>query len=158
MGDKDVQVCIFIPVKSMNKLLIISHDPTLSLRYAEELTEEGYDVIIGMREPIADLIAAEQPDLIVWDRDTRDEKSLLKAIGKASENIPVIFGLDRVPLTSGLPQHRQSEYFIKRSDLEELKIKVKRLLRPQNLPIEDIGKLGPFSNAPASQLNLGFFT
>ncbi|RPI75254.1 MAG: response regulator [Desulfobacteraceae bacterium] len=139
----------------MNKILVICPEPSLRLFYAAELMEEGYEVATADREPIAGLIEREWPDLVVLDhRDLGDQEVLVKAIRKERNELPVIFGRDRVHLKSDRNRYPQTDYFIKGTDLEGLKIKVKRLLRPQTLPVENMETLIPFSNAPASQLNL----
>ena len=52
----------------MNKILIVDDDEPIQILYADELTEEGYDVITtGDGVGLLGLIAEAQPDLVVLD-------------------------------------------------------------------------------------------
>jgi DNA-binding response OmpR family regulator len=140
----------------MNKLLIIEREPSLRLLYAEELMEEGFEVITSDDAQLPDLIAQESPDLMVWGMDIGKGKTLMKTMRVRQVGLSVIFELDHIPLKSDLPMEPNEDYFIKSSDLEELKTKIKKLLNPQSMVLSEADKLHPSAATVTCQLDLNF--
>ncbi len=116
----------------MSRILVIDDDPSIRLLYSDELREEGYDVIEegdGMK--VLQLIREERPDLIVLDEKLGRLRGVevLKEIRRGGASVPVI-------LCTAYPLLRHSQkctgaddYATKTSDLSELKIKIRGLLR-----------------------------
>lgn len=115
----------------MNKLLIVDDDVPIQILYADELTEEDYDVITtGDGLGLLGLIEEAQPDLVVLDIRLGESNGLdlLQDIRNTYYELPVI-------LSSAYPAFKYdmksiaADYFVvKSSDLSELKVKIKMAL------------------------------
>ena len=115
----------------MNKLLIVDDDVPIQILYADELTEEDYDVITtGDGLGLLGLIEEAQPDLVVLDIRLGESNGLdlLQDIRNTYYELTVI-------LSSAYPAFKYdmksiaADYFVvKSSDLSELKVKIKMAL------------------------------
>ena len=123
----------------MNKILVIDDEYAIRLLYEEELSCEGYEVITSAgSDCLYDTIKQQQPDLIILDIRMKADNGLdvLMKIRNEFYNLPVI-------LCSGYPYFKQNrkaiaaDYFVdKRSDLRELKSKVKMAMQ-SNVRLQD---------------------
>lgn len=126
----------------MNKILVIDDDYAIRVLYEEELCEEGYEVVTsGECASILDTISVEMPDLIVLDVELGRFNGLdiLTDIRNTFYQMPVI-------LCSHIAEYRYdlraiaADYFvIKRSDLRDLKLKIKMAMEA-GLTYQDINK------------------
>ncbi len=115
----------------MEKVLCIDDDPSLLRLYQEELTEEGYKVVVAKdgKEGLVKF-EKEKPQVIVMDiRMPKMDgiEALTTMLGK-DRQIPVI-------LNTAYPQYKDNfltwgaeAYVIKSSDLTELKLKIREVL------------------------------
>lgn len=115
----------------MEKILCIDDDQSLILLYHEELSEEGYKVVVAKdgKEALAKF-EKEKPHLIVMDIRMpimNGIEALTAMLGK-NRQVPVI-------LNTAYPQYRENfmtwgaeAYLIKSSDLTELKRKIREVL------------------------------
>ena len=111
----------------MNRILIVDDENVIRILYADELTEEGYDVITcGDGSRILDLIEENKPDVVVLDikMGKYNGLDLLQDIRSDYYDLPVI-------LSSAYPAFEKDGrsiaadyYVVKTSDLNDLKIKV----------------------------------
>ena len=125
----------------MNKILIVDDDETIRMLYADELTEEGYDVIASSDgSQLMELIAQKKPDLIVLDVWLGEYSGLdlFQDIQNTYYNLPVIlctvylsFKYDPKPVASGY-------YVVRSTDLSDLKLKVKMAI--------EVGSQAPHKN------------
>jgi DNA-binding response OmpR family regulator len=116
---------------TMYKILVVDNEEAIQILYADELTEEGYEVIaIGDGSQVMRLIEQRSPDLIVLAvrLGKYDGLDLLQDIRNTYYNIPVV-------LCSAYPHFRYDPrsiaadyYVLKSSDLRELKQKVRMAL------------------------------
>ncbi len=115
----------------MEKILCVDDDLSLLRLYQEELTEEGYKVVLARdgKEAMAKF-EKENPDLVIMDirMPMMDGIETLTAMLGKNRQIPVI-------LNTAYPQYRENfmtwgaeAYIIKSSDLTELKQKIKEVL------------------------------
>jgi len=115
----------------MEKVLCVDDDANLLRLYEEELTEEGYKVVVAKdgREAIKKF-EKESPQIIVMDirMPVMDGIEALTAMLGKDRQIPVI-------LNTAFPQYRDNfmtwgaeAYVIKSSDLTELKKKIRECL------------------------------
>ena len=115
----------------MEKILCVDDDDNLLLLYQEELSEEGYKVILAKdgKEALAKF-AKEKPQVVVMDirMPVMDGIEVLTAILGKDRQIPVI-------LNTAYPQYRENfmtwgaeAFVIKSSDLTELKQKIREVL------------------------------
>ena len=147
----------------MNRILIVDDDPAIQLLYAEELSEEGYDVVSSDGEKgLLQLIGAKRPDLILLDVKLRSRSglSLLRDIRNAFHGLPLI-------VTTAYPTFQidpesigADAYVTKNSDLTGLKQQIGKCLATPS-PSEE-KRIIPGTNAqttvmePAMQLGMRF--
>lgn len=124
----------------MEKILIVDDDLSLLRLYQEELSEEGYKVILA-KDGMEALkkFEKESPQLVVMDirMPVMDGIETLTALLGKNRQIPVI-------LNTAYPQYRENfmtwgaeAYVIKSSDLTELKQKIREVLDKRKKPVKD---------------------
>lgn len=112
----------------MDTILVVDDDQAIQAFYADELGEEGYQVITtGDGSRLMGLIEKTRPDVIVLDSNLGgyENMDLIKQIRSTDDDLPVI-------LSTIYPAHRYDlesiavdHAVVKRSDLTELKLKIK---------------------------------
>ncbi|MBU1206275.1 MAG: response regulator, partial [Proteobacteria bacterium] len=119
------------------KILCIDDDQSLILLYQEELSEEGYKVVVAKdgKEALAKF-EKEKPHLIVMD--------IRMPIMNGIEALTAMLGKNRqVPVILNTAYHQYREnfmtwgaeaYLIKSSDLTELKKKIREILDKRQKP------------------------
>ena len=116
----------------MNKILVIDDDRSIRTLFAEELAEEGYEVITSGDgyQPLG-LIAEKNPDLIVLDicLGEHDGLELLQDIRNAHPSLPVILCTAYPFFRNDLRSTAADHYVVKSADLGNLKEKIKAALR-----------------------------
>jgi DNA-binding response OmpR family regulator len=115
----------------MKKILLAIEDYGIAMLYEEELRDDGYEIVVSDDpERLIETIAWENPDLVLLDIEIRgfNGLDLLWDIRNKYYDLPVI-------LCSSYPENRYdsraiaADYFvIHRSDLSELKIKIKVII------------------------------
>ena len=115
----------------MKKILCVDDDPGLLRLYQEELSEEGYEVILAKDGKQAmEKFKEEKPQAVVLDirMPIMDGIETLNAMLSKDRQTPVI-------LNTAFPQYRENfmawaaeAYVIKSSDLTELKQKIREVL------------------------------
>jgi CheY-like chemotaxis protein len=147
----------------MNRILIVDDDPAIQLLYAEELSEEGYDVVSSDGEKgLLQLIGAKRPDLILLDVKLRSRSglNLLQDIRNAFHGIPII-ATTAYPTFQIDPKSVGADaYVTKASDLTGLKRQIEKCLATPG-PLEETGikagKKAPTTlMKPAVQLGMRF--
>ena len=115
----------------MEKILCIDDDLSLLRLYQEELSEEGYQVVLAKdgKEALAKF-EKEKPQVVVMD--------IRMPVMDGIETLTTMMGKDRqvpVILNTAYPQYRDNfmtwgaeAYVIKSSDLTELKQKIREVL------------------------------
>ena len=112
----------------MYKILVMDDEEAIQILYADELTEEGYDVVTsGDGSNLMTLIDETKPDLIVLDvrLDQYDGLDLLQEIRNTHYNLPVILCTAYATFKYDLKSVVADYYVVKSSDLSELKAKIK---------------------------------
>ena len=77
----------------MNRILVVDDEESFQVLYADELTEEGYEVItIGDGSKLMEVIEQKRPDLVLLDikLGKYDGLDLLQDIRNAYYDLPVI--------------------------------------------------------------------
>lgn len=121
----------------MEKVLCVDDDLSLLRLYQEELTEEGYKVILAKdgKEALKKF-EKESPNVVVMDirMPVMDGIETLTAMLGRDRQVPVI-------LNTAYPQYRENfmtwgaeAYVIKSSDLTELKQKIREVLDKRKKP------------------------
>jgi len=116
----------------MARILLVEDDDHQRLLYEQELTAEGYEVLaVGTGAEALESIKANPIDLVVLDLRLPDKDGIeiLGRIAAANENLPVIinsaYGVWKGNFRSWLAE----AYVIKSSNLDELKIAIRRALK-----------------------------
>ena len=119
----------------MNKILIVDDDEPIQILYADELTEEGYDVIttddgVGL----LGLIEEAQPNLVVLDIRLGETNGLdlLQDIRNTYYELPVILCSAYSAFKYDLKSIAADYFVVKSSDFSELKVKIKMALEARN--------------------------
>jgi DNA-binding response OmpR family regulator len=118
----------------MKKILIVDDEEVIRMLYAEELEEEGYDVITaGSGHGLIAMIRDEKPDLVILDikMAEHDGLDLLQDIRREFYNIPVILCSAYSSFKGDLKSIAADYYVVKSADLSELKQKIKMALEGQ---------------------------
>ncbi len=121
----------------MEKILCVDDDLRLLHLYQEELSEEGYIVIVAQDGKQAmDKLREERPQVVVLDirMPKMDGIETLNAMLGKNRQIPII-------LNTAYPQYRDNfmtwgaeAYVIKSSDLAELKRRIRQVLDRKRSP------------------------
>ena len=123
----------------MEKVLCVDDDRSLLRLYQDELTEEGYKVILARdgKEALAKF-EKENPQVVIMD--------IRMPVMDGIETLTVMLGKDRqvpVILNTAYPQYRENfmtwgaeAYVIKSSDLTELKQKIREILDKRKKPVK----------------------
>ena len=131
----------------MKKIFIVDDEEWARVLYADELSEEGYEVISSEDgSEITKMTDKEKPDLIVLDVRLREHNGLdlLQDIRNRYSSLPVIICTGYPAFKSDLKSTASVYSVVKSSDLTELKLKIKAALGDQREPI---------APAPASEIS-----
>ena len=116
------------------KILIVDDEEHIRFLYAEELTEEGYDVITAdSGYMLLEKIDAEKPDLVVLDIKMVDYNGLdiLQDIRNKYYDMPVILCTAYDTFKEDMKSIAADHYVIKSFDLTELKSRIANALEAQ---------------------------
>jgi len=115
----------------MKRILLVEDDHSLSLLYQEELTTEGYEVVLaGDAESALEKISSGHFDLIITDirMPGKDGIELISSIMGMRKDIPIIINTAYQSYKGDFMTWAADAYLIKSSSLDELKSKIKELL------------------------------
>ena len=115
----------------MARILFFDDEESIRMLYEDELFEEGYEVITsGDGSKVLELIDQIHPDLVILDirLGGYNGLDLLQDIRKNHYNLPVILCTAYSTYKYELRSTAADYYVVKRSDLTELKIKIKMAL------------------------------
>lgn len=119
----------------MNKILIVDDDEPIQILYADELMEEGYEVIAtGDGVGLLGLIEEAQPDVVVLDIRLGESNGLdlLQDIRNTYYELPVILCSAYSAFRYDLKSIAADYFVVKSSDFRELKVKIKMALENRN--------------------------
>lgn len=116
----------------MNKILVIDDDKCIQLLYSEELTDEGYEVILcdDGGGPM-DLVLDRKPDLIVMDiyAGNHNGPELFQRIRNTFSRLPIILCSAYYAFEQNMKSFSADYCVIKSTDhLGELKLKIRLAL------------------------------
>jgi len=116
----------------MKTILIVDDEENIRTLYKEELTDEGYDVLLASNGYEAlEVLDAHQPDAVILDikMPGMDGVNLLKLIKERKErDIPVIICSAYEEYKQDFSLWASEEYIVKSSDLTKMKTALKRIL------------------------------
>ena len=115
----------------MAKLLVVDDEANIRLLYAQELSDEGYEVVTAAcsKEAVEKLEDA-CFDLVVLDIKLKNESGieLLQRIVKERHTLPVILCTAFSCYKDDFSAWLADGYVVKSSDMQELKDEIKRVL------------------------------
>jgi DNA-binding NtrC family response regulator len=117
--------------RAMEKILCVDDDSSLLLFYQEELSEEGYEVIVARNGKEAlEKYDRESPHLAVLDirMPSMDGLETLNAFLGRNRQLPVILNTAYSTYRDNFMTWAAEAYVIKSSDLTELKEKIREAL------------------------------
>jgi len=142
----------------MNKVLVLDDDKSIQMLYADELTEEGYEVITsGDGSRLMELIEQKRPDLVVMDirLSKHNGLDLLQDIRNTYYNLPVILCTAYPTFKYDLKSIAANYYVVKSSNLQELKLKIKMAIAGgTELPSAAHGEVNEAERIPIEQTRL----
>lgn len=115
----------------MKKILVADQEETICMLYAEELIEEGYDVVtISDPKDFMQVVEAETPDLILLDiwMVKNDNATLRRYIRSNLYDTPIILSTTHMPSKHFLVYLGVDDFVMKSFNLNELKAKIKKQL------------------------------
>jgi len=122
----------------MNRILVVDDDEAIQMLYADELAEEGYEVITNNGDSrLMTLIKQKKPDLIVMDirLSKQNGLDLLQDIRNTYYNLPVILCTAYAAFKYDLKSVAADYYVVKSSNLSELKLKIKMAIEGCTKPL-----------------------
>ena len=115
----------------MSKILVVDDEANLRLLYAQELSDEGYQVVTAASATEAvERLQESSFDLVVLDIKLKTESGieLLKRIVEERQTLPVILCTAISCYKDDFSAWLADGYVVKSSDLQELKDEIKRVL------------------------------
>ncbi len=115
----------------MAKLLVVDDESSIRLLYAQELADEGYQVVTaGTAGEAVEKLQAEEFDLVVLDIKLKNESGLdlLQKIVKERHDMPVILSTAFSCYKDDFSAWLADGYVVKSSDLTELKEEIRKQL------------------------------
>jgi DNA-binding NtrC family response regulator len=115
----------------MKKLLVVDDESNIRRLYAQELSEEGYQVITAASAPEAvEKLGESIYDLVVLDIKLKNESGLdlLQKIVRERHDMPVILCTAFSCYKDDFSTWLADGYVVKSSDTQELKDEIKRIL------------------------------
>jgi DNA-binding response OmpR family regulator len=113
------------------KILVVDDEKNIRILLTEELTDEGYDVILAKNGAEAlEMIKSEKPDLVTLDikMPGEDGLSILRKIRETEYDLPVIICSAYSVYKSEFSAVAADHYIVKSSNFDELRNKVKEIL------------------------------
>lgn len=115
------------------KILVVDDDLHIQRLYKEEFQDEGYDVVVASNgaEAMA-MFDRENPDIVTLDILLPDVDGIriLRQMKEKNPKIPVIMST-AYDYRDDFAVWASEAYIVKSSDLDELKIMIKKLLSKQ---------------------------
>ena len=115
----------------MSRILVIDDEENICILYAEELTEEGYEVVTASNTTEAvEKLQQMEFDLVVLDIKLKNESGidLLQKIVKERHEMPVILCSAFSCYKDDFSAWLADGYIVKSGDLAELKQEIARVL------------------------------
>jgi DNA-binding response OmpR family regulator len=116
----------------MKRILLVEDDKSLSILYQEELAKEGYEIILAYdAESALEQVSSEKIDLIITDirMPGRDGIELISSIMGMRKDIPIIINTAYQSYKGDFMTWAADAYIIKSSSMDELREKIKELLK-----------------------------
>lgn len=117
----------------MKRILVIDDEENIRLLYKEELSDEGYDVVVASSaEGAMALIDEQRPDLITLDirMPGVDGIEFLRLLREKHRDLPVVIVTAYGEYKQDFSVWASDAYVVKSADMDELKATVRKILPP----------------------------
>ena len=114
------------------KILLVEDDKNLCLHYEEELAKEGYEIVVAHdAESALDKVNTGHFDLIITDirMPGKDGIELISSIMGLRKDVPIIINTAYQSYKGDFMTWAADAYITKSSSMDELKQKIKDLLK-----------------------------
>jgi two-component system response regulator (stage 0 sporulation protein F) len=143
----------------MRKILVIDDDQGVRMLYADELADEGYEVVTyGDGSRLIEFIKKERPDVVVMDirLGKYDGLDLLQDVRNTFDRLPVIICTAYPSFRHDLKSVAADDYVLKSSDLRELKLKIGMAFegRKELVSFGGQSNMEGMKNTPIEQIDL----
>jgi len=121
----------------MSTILVMDEDQGVRLLYAEEFSEEGYDVITcGDAARLIELISSKKPDIVLMEAlfSNHDGLDLLQDISYAFQGLPVILCTAHPAFREDLRSLAAYAFMVKGSNLKPLKALIEKVIEESGQP------------------------
>jgi len=118
----------------MTKILVVDDEKSIRALCAEELAEEGYEVMTtGEGKEVMELIASGQPCAVLLDirMEDCDGLDLLQEIRHAYPDLPIILNTAYDSYREDVKSVAADHYVVKSYDLSELKTKLAQVVKKE---------------------------
>jgi two-component system response regulator (stage 0 sporulation protein F) len=116
----------------VSRILVVEDEKNLRALYEEELSAEGYEVVVaGSGEEALEILETSRPDLVVLDirmPGMDGIEALGRILGK-DRSIPVVINTAYSSYKNNFMTWAANAYVVKSSDLSELKATIRKLLQ-----------------------------
>jgi DNA-binding NtrC family response regulator len=138
----------------MDRILVVDDDKAIRMLYADELSDEGYEVITNSGDSqLMTIIEENNPEVIVMDirLGRQNGLDLLQDIRNTHYNLPVILCTAYATFKQDLKSIAADYYVVKSSNLSELKSKIKMAIEGGAMTsYQEIDERVPFMGTPPS--------
>ena len=121
----------------MSTILVMDEDQGVRLLYAEEFSEEGYDVITcGDAARLIELISSKKPDIVLMEAlfSNHDGLDLLQDISNVFQGLPVILCTAHPAFREDLRSLAAYAFMVKGSNLKPLKALIEKVIEERGRP------------------------
>ncbi len=113
------------------RILIVDDEANIRELYKQELADDGYEVeTVGSAEEAEKAIGARRPDLMILDIELpgRDGLEYLREVMEMERDLPILINSAYDSYKDDFASWAAEAYFVKSSDLDPLKRKVRELI------------------------------
>ncbi len=113
------------------RILVVDDEANIRELYKQEFADDGYDVdTAASAEEAEKAMAAHRPDLMILDIELpgRDGLEYLREVMEAERSLPVLINSAYDSYKDDFASWAAEAYFVKSSDLDPLKRKVRELI------------------------------
>src|SRR5437870_2358798 len=122
----------------MAKLLVVDDDTNLRELYQQELSDEGYEVVLAKSGAEAlEILKSDRPNLVILDISMPGMDGI-EALGKIlalDKTMPVILNTAYSTYKDNFMTWSADAYVVKSGDLSDLKAKIKEVLKARGVPV-----------------------
>ncbi len=119
----------------MATILVVDDDAALRMLYEEELSNEGWDIVLACSgEEALQKISAKKPDIVVLDirMEGIDGLETLQKIMTGDKSIPVILNTAYGSYQDDFRTWAGDAYIVKSSNLDELRTTIRKILHEES--------------------------